>query len=88
MTAVEGIKEKGLKAWYVKDKKSEKYISIKYDGNFDFVDEPHRFCMSLDVLRYYLTKPHRTIYSRNGCKLITNTISTLLNIDDLEIIEA
>ena len=87
MTAVEGIKEKGLKAWYVKDKKSEKYISIKYDGNFDFVDEPHRFCMSLDFLRYYLTKPHRTIYSKDS-KLITNIIRTSLNIDDLEIIEA
>ena len=87
MTAVEGIKEKGLNAWYVKDKKSEKYISIKYDGNYEFADEPHLFRMSLDCLRNYLTKPHRTIYSINGCKLITNTISPL-DINDIEIIEA
>ena len=85
MTAVEGIKEKGLKEWYVKDKKSEKYISIKYDGNYEFVDEPHMFCMSLDCLRNYLTQPHRTIYSINGCKLITNTISPL-DINDIEIV--
>ena len=84
MTAVEGIKEKGLKAWYVKDKKSEKYISIKYDGNFDFVDEPHRFCMSLDFLRYYLTKPHRTIYSKDS-KLNVNIISPF-DINDIEIV--
>lgn len=87
MTAVEGIKEKGLNAWYVKDKKSEKYISIKYDGNYEFVDEPHLFRMSLDCLRNYLTQPHRTIYSINGYKLITNTISPL-DINDIEIIEA
>ena len=85
MTAVEGIKEKGLKEWYVKDKKSEKYISIKYDGNYEFVDEPHMFCMSLDCLRNYLTQPHRTIYSRNDGKLITNIISPL-DINEIEIV--
>ena len=84
MTAVEDIKEKALNAWYVKDKKSEKYISIKYDGNYEFVDEPHMFCMSLDSLRNYLTQPHRTIYSKDS-KLITNIISPL-DINDIEIV--
>jgi len=84
MTAIEGIKEKGLKEWYVKDKKSEKYISIKYDGNYEFVDEPHMFCMSLDCLRNYLTQPHRTIYSKDS-KLNVNIISPL-NINDIEIV--
>ena len=84
MTAVEGIKEKGLKEWYVKDKKSEKYISIKYDGNYEFVDEPHMFCMSLDCLCNYLTQPHRTIYSKDS-KLNVNIISPL-DINDIEIV--
>lgn len=84
MTAVEGIKEKGLNAWYVKDKKSEKYISIKYDGNYEFVDEPHMFRMSLDCLHNYLTQPHRTIYSKDS-KLNVNIISPL-DINDIEIV--
>lgn len=84
MTAVEGIKEKGLKKWYVKDKKSEKYISIKYDGNYEFVDEPHMFCMSLDCLRNYLTQPRRSIYSKDS-KLNVNIISPL-DINDIEIV--
>jgi hypothetical protein len=84
MTAIEGIKAKGLNAWYVKDKKSEKYISIKYDGNYEFVDEPHMFCMSLDCLLNYLTKPHRTIYSKDS-KLNVNIISPL-DINDIEIV--
>ena len=37
--SVEDIKAKGLKAWYVKDKNSGKYVSTKHDGNYDFVDE-------------------------------------------------
>ena len=82
--SVEDIKAKGLKVWYVKAKKSGKYISTKYDGNYEFVDEPHIFCMSLDCLRNYLTKPHRTIYSKDS-KLNVNIISPL-DINDIEIV--
>lgn len=86
--SVEDIKAKGLKAWYVKDKNSGKYVSTKHDGSYDFVDEPYLFCMSLDCLRNSLTKPQRAVYySREDGKIITN-ITTPLNIDDLEIIEA
>ena len=87
--SIEDIKETGLKAWYVKDKKSGKYVSVKHDGSYEFVDEPYRFCMSLNCLRDYLTKPHRAVYySREEGKIITNIITTPLNIDDIEIIEA
>ena len=55
--SVEDIKAKGLKAWYVKDKKSGKYISNKYDCSYEYTDEPYIFCMSLDCLRNHLTKP-------------------------------
>ena len=82
--SVEDIKAKGLKVWYVKAKKAGKYISTKYDGNYEFVDEPHMFCMSLDCLRNYLTKPHRTIYSKDS-KLNVNIISPL-DINDIEIV--
>lgn len=82
--SVEDIKAKGLKVWYVKAKKSWKYISTKYDGNYEFVDEPHIFCMSLDCLRNYLTKPHRTIYSKDS-KLNVNIISPL-DINEIEIV--
>ena len=82
--SVEDIKAKGLKVWYVKAKKSGKYISTKYDGNYEFVDEPHIFCMSLDCLRNYLTKPHRTIYSKDS-KLNVNIISPL-DINEIEIV--
>ena len=82
--SVEDIKAKGLKVWYVKAKKSGKYISTKYDGNYEFVDEPHMFCMSLDCLRNYLTQPHRTIYSKDS-KLNVNIISPL-DINDIEIV--
>ena len=85
--SVEDIKAKGLKAWYVKDKKSGKYISNKYDCSYEYTDEPYIFCMSLDCLRNHLTKPHFSYYSREGNKVINN-IALPLNIDDLEIIEA
>lgn len=54
--SAEDIKTKGLKTWYVKDKKSGKYISTKYDGSYEFVDEPYIFCMSIECLRNGLTK--------------------------------
>ena len=77
------------KVWYVKDKKSGKYVATKDDGSYDFIDVPYRFCMSLNCLRDHLTKPRRAVYySREEGKIITNIITTLLNIDDLEIIEA
>lgn len=84
--SVEDIKAKGLKAWYVKDKKSGKYVSTKHDGSYDFVDVPYLFCMSLEGLRNGLIKPHLGVYNKDG-KLNT-IITTPLNIDDLEIIEA
>ena len=85
--SVEDIKAKGLKAWYVKDKKSGKYISNKYDCSYEYTDEPYIFCMSLDCLHNHLTKPHFSYYSREANKVINN-IASPLNIDDLEIIEA
>ena len=83
----EDIKTKGLKTWYVKDKKSGKYISTKYDGSYEFVDEPYIFCMSLECLHKHLTTPHYFHYRKDG-KEITNIISPPLDINDLEIIEA
>lgn len=82
------MKYKGndLKMWYVKDKKSGKYISTKYDGSYEFADEPHIFCMSLECLHNSLTKPRFAIY-RKECKLNTN-ITSPLNINDIEIMEA
>lgn len=85
--SVEDIKIKGLKVWYVKDKKSGKYVSTKTDGSYEFVDEPYIFCMSLECLRNLLSKPHVSHYSREDGKIITNVISTPI-IDDIEIIEA
>lgn len=84
---VKDIKAKGLSVWYVKDKKSGKYVSIKRDGSYEFVDEPYIFCMSLECLRNSLTKPHVFRYSREDGKIITNIISTPI-INDVEIIEA
>lgn len=84
MTAEEGITKKGLTAWYVKDKKSGKYINTKYDGNYELADEPHTFYMSLDCLRNFLTKPHSTRYSKDR-KLHVNIISPL-DINDIEIV--
>lgn len=85
--SVEDIKAKGLKAWYVKNKKSGKYVSVKHDGSYEFVDEPYIFCMSLECLRNSLTKPHFSYYSREDGKIITNIIATPI-INDIEIIEA
>ena len=81
--SIEDIKAKGLKAWYVKDKKSGKFISYSYE----FLDEPYLFCMSLECLHKHLTTPHYFHYRKDG-KEITNIISTPLDINDLEIIEA
>ena len=82
----EEMKAKGLKAWYVKDKKSGKYVSNKSDGSYEFIDEPYVFCMSKECLLNGLTKSHLGVYNKDG-KL--HTIKTTpLNIDDLEIIEA
>jgi len=83
----EEMKARGLKAWYVKDKKSGKYVSNKSDGSYEFIDEPYVFCMSLDSLHNHLTKQRRAVYRKDG-ELHTNIISQPLNIDDLEIIEA
>lgn len=85
--SIEDIKAKGLKVWYVKDKKSGKYVSTKYDGSYEYVDEPYIFCMSLECLRNRLTKPHIFYHSREDGKIITNIIATPL-INDIEIIEA
>ena len=85
--SLEDIKAKGLKVWYVKDKKSGKYISNKYDCSYEYTDEPYIFCMSLACLHNHLTKPHFSYYSREGNKVINN-IASPLNIDNLEIIEA
>lgn len=84
--SIKDIKETGLKAWYVKDKKSGKYVSTKYDGSYELVDEPYLFCMSLDCLRNGLTKSHLGVYNKDG--KLTTIITTPLNINDLEIIEA
>lgn len=85
--SVEDIKIKGLKAWYVKDKKSGKYVSVKHDGSYEFVDEPYIFCMSLECLRNRFTKPFFSHYTREDGKIITNIIAMPL-INDIEIIEA
>ena len=85
--SVEDIKAKGLSVWYVKDKKSGKYVSTKSDGSYEFVDKPYIFCMNLECLRNLLTKPHFSYYSREDGKVITNIIVTPI-IDDIEIIEA
>lgn len=84
--SIEDIKAKGLKAWYVKDKKSGKFISNKNDFSYEFVDEPYLFCMSLECLHKHLTTSHYSHYRKDG-KEITNIISPPLNINDLEIIE-